>query len=129
MDAATRAELRRALKARYSELLGSQRGPAAVEAGECDACEAEARLITTCGPTPFRYLGRTCAASMGEQAYCEGHAADALETAGWLGRLPSETDLVARLWWVATGEVRLDERAVAADLAALALPAGGELPC
>jgi hypothetical protein len=37
--------------------------------------------------------------------------------------LPAEADDVARLWWVATGEVRLDPALVVAAAERLALPA------
>jgi hypothetical protein len=37
--------------------------------------------------------------------------------------LPAEADDVARLWWVATGEVRLDPALVSTAVARLGLPA------
>ena len=69
-------------------------------------------MVTTCGPTRWSGLGRACALDVGQPAWCDGHADQA---AGWLAQLaalPDEADVVARLWWVATGEVRLDPAAV-----------------
>lgn len=100
--------LRTALRERYPWVGDRRWGPQAVEAGECDSCGAEPRLAETCGPGVHRYLGRACARAVGQQAWCDGHAEDATEALGWLERLPPEADDVARLWWVATGEVRLD---------------------
>lgn len=119
-DAAQRRELRRALVQRYPWVDDTDVGPRAVEAGECDRCGAEARLVTTCGPVAWAGLGRRCATAVGTAAWCDGHEDDAREWLDRLDRLPAEADAVARLWWVATGEVRLDETALA--LLARALP-------
>lgn len=123
LDVGRRRELRAALLARYPWIDHDEVGPRAVEAGECDRCGAEARLVTTCGPTQWSSLGRSCAAAVGLRAWCDGHADDAATWLGHLDRLPDEADVVARLWWVATGEVRI----AAASLAPLldrALPDG-----
>lgn len=106
-----KAALRAALRARHPWLEATEMGPRAVEAGECDRCGAEARLVTTCGPGPL-HLGRRCAARLGTAAWCEGHVDDARQALDWLARLPPEADEAARLWWVATGEVRLDPELV-----------------
>ncbi len=103
-----RAALRAALRARYPWLDATELGPRAVEAGECDRCTSEARLVETCGPSAWRYLGRSCADALGPEAWCEGHGEDAVAYLTWLAALPAEADDVARLWWVATGEVRVD---------------------
>ncbi len=100
--------LREALRAHYPWLDRDDLGPRAVEAGECDRCGKEARFVPTCGPTPYRALGRRCALRLGPQAWCAGHDEDAEEALHWLRDLPGEADDVARLWWVATGEARLD---------------------
>jgi hypothetical protein len=102
-----RSELRRALRSRYPWLDDDAFGPRAVDAGECDGCATEARLVTTCGPGTVA-LGRRCAAAAGADAWCDGHADEAAAALAWLARLPAEADAVARLWWVATGEVSLD---------------------
>ena len=65
-------------------------------------------MVETCGPGPFVALGRRCAAELGTEAWCEGHRGEAARALAWLARLPPEADDVARLWWLATGEVRLD---------------------
>lgn len=80
-----------------------------MEAGECDGCASEARLVQTCGPGPYQFLGRRCALAAGGDAWCAGHAADAAAALTKLAGLPVEADTVARVWWVATGEVRLDD--------------------
>jgi hypothetical protein len=122
LDASRRRVLRDALTARYPWVVDPEVGPRAVEAGECDRCGAEARLVTTCGPTQWAGLGRRCAAVVGLAGWCDGHADEAARWLAHLRTLPDEADVVARLWWVATGEVRMDADAVA-PLLALALPA------
>ena len=122
MNYARRQELLAVLRSRYPWVDAPDCGPAAVEAGECDRCCAEARLIETCGPGVHQYLGRRCAAHLGESAWCDGHGNQASEILAWLARLPDEADTVARLWWVATGEVGVD-RSATADLERLELPA------
>ena len=117
------AELGAELRRRYRWLDATDHGPAAVEAGECDGCGAEARLVEACGPGP-RYLGRRCALSRGRRAWCDGHAGEAESALTWLRGLPPEADQVARLWWVATGEVRLDPALLAAARSRLGLAAG-----
>lgn len=121
LDADARRQLRAALLARYPWIDHDDVGPRAVEAGECDRCAAEARLVTTCGPTRWASLGRDCANAVGADAWCDGHAGDAASWLAHLARLPAEADAVARLWWVATGEVRMDPSSVA-PLVARALP-------
>lgn len=123
MPAADRAALRAALVERYPWLRESAVGPQAVEAGECPRCGAEARLVETCGPVAWVALGRGCARELGASAWCDGHAEQADATLAWLERLPPEADDVARLWWVATGEVRPDP-ALFATARRLRLPAG-----
>lgn len=123
MDAEDRAALQRALTQRYPWLDDAELGPRRVEAGECDGCGGEARLVTTCGPGPEVYLGRRCIVARGEQAWCDGHAEDARVAVAWVAALPEEADTVARLWWVATGEVQLDPGLVAAARRRLSLPA------
>lgn len=127
-----RAALRTALRRRYPWIDDPDRGPQAVAAGECDACGHEARLVQPCGPPPVTArpagpdwaLGRRCAARLGQDAWCDGHAAEADAALAWLAGLPREADDVARLWWVATGEVRPDP-ALLGVARRLALPAGG----
>ena len=100
--------LRDALRSHHPWLDRQEWGPRSVDAGECDRCGEEARLVETCGPVGWRFLGRRCAAEVGTDAWCDGHRADAEEALAWLAGLPTEADDVARLWWVATGEVQLD---------------------
>lgn len=123
LDADHRRALRGALVERYPWITDPDVGPRAVEAGECDRCGTEARLVTTCGPTRWAGLGRRCAAVVGLRGWCDGHADDAARWLAHLRALPDEADTVARLWWVATGEVSMDA-ATAAPLLALALPDG-----
>ncbi len=106
LDHEQRGLLRSHLRERHPWVADPDHGPTTVDAGECDRCGQEARLVTTCGPDGQR-LGRRCAAELGPSAWCEGHADEALAALQWLSRLPAEADDVARLWWVATGEVRL----------------------
>ncbi len=125
-------DLRRALLERYPWLDDTEHGPRTVEAGECDRCAAEARLLAPCGPPPVREvagrigpdwgLGRRCAATLGVEGWCDGHEVAARTALAWLAALPPEADDVARLWWVATGEVRVDP-AIIGLARRLALPA------
>jgi hypothetical protein len=113
-------ELREVLRERYPWVDDPDIGPRAVEAGECDRCQAEARLVEPCGPLPDLAvpagrdwaLGRRCVAELGDEAWCDGHRDEGAAVRRWLARLPEEADDVARLWWVATGEARLDPEAV-----------------
>lgn len=73
----------------------------------------------TCGPGGL-YLGRRCTEQLGVEAWCDGHADQAAAVAAWTLTLPPEADVVARLWWVATGEVVLDSHLLAAYLRELA---------
>jgi hypothetical protein len=127
------ANLRAALLQRYPWLGATELGPQAVEAGECDRCGAEARLVAPCGPPPDDApgrvgpdwaLGRRCALELGPDGWCGGHEAEAGDALEWLGALPDEADDVARLWWVATGEVRVDP-AILGSARRLALPLEG----
>lgn len=99
-----RAGLREALRQRWPWVADPDVGPSSVEAGECDRCGAEPRLVETCGPAPHRYLGRRCATY---DDWCDGHRDDAAAALAWLAERTDEDDEVARLWWLATGEVRL----------------------
>jgi hypothetical protein len=123
LDPQRRRELRAALVRRHPWIDDVDLGPRAVEAGECDRCGAEARMVTTCGPVEWAELGRRCAAEVGAAAWCDGHIDEAIVLLRRLRALPDEADTVARLWWVATGEVRLDAAATATMLAT-ALPSG-----
>lgn len=78
--------------------------------------------MTTCGPVEWRALGRRCALAVGATAWCDGHLDDAAATLAWARRLPDDADDVVRLWWVATGEVRLDPSALALLRRRVALP-------
>ena len=121
MDVSARRTLREALRTRYPWLDDPDWGPAAVEAGECDDCGAEARLAQVCGPGAAGFLGRRCVARLGAQAWCSGHAEDAAAAVAWMAQLPPEADVVARLWWVATGEVTPAPGLVESQVARLAL--------
>lgn len=124
-DRRTMAALRSTLREAHPWLDDSDLGPRTVDAGECDRCGGEARMIATCGPVAWAALGRRCAMRLGTQAWCDGHVREA-ET--WLVRLaglPTTADTVARLWWVATGEVRVDPAAMR-HLRQRALPDGGQ---
>lgn len=123
--------LRAALRAHHPWLERDDIGPRSVSAGECDRCGHEARMVETCGPALHRFLGRRCASQVGTEAWCEGHREDARSALRWLEGLPAEADDVARLWWVATGEVKLEPGLIAhspalAEVAAGVLDGAGE---
>lgn len=117
--AAARKLLRSHLELAHPWLVDPTHGPTTVDAGECDQCGNEVRLVTTCGPSTARALGRSCAATLGTDAWCEGHQEEARLALSWLSALPVDADDLARLWWVATGEVRLSSLV---DLERIALP-------
>lgn len=108
MTPAERAALRRALLEAEPWLAASEHGPRAVDAGSCDRCAALPRLLATCGPVAWEALCRPCALRVGLGAWCDGHREEGREALRWAATLPDEWDLAVTLWWVATGEVRLD---------------------
>lgn len=93
-------ELNAALLAAHPWLGDLRFGPRNVDAGECDRCGAEPRLVQPCGPGQY---GRRC---LTEDDWCEGHAGEAADAAAYLDALPDDADDVAWLWWLSTGEVR-----------------------
>jgi hypothetical protein len=123
MDRDERRRLGAELRRRHPWVDDDTIGPAAVEAGECDRCGSEARMVMTCGPIAWPYLGRRCALELGDQAWCEGHADVATDLLARCRALPGVADTVARLWWVATGEVAVDPALEAAARRRLGLPA------
>ncbi|HVM18999.1 MAG TPA: hypothetical protein VM307_03460 [Egibacteraceae bacterium] len=122
LDRRQRARLRAELQRRYPFVTDDVIGPSAVESGECDRCGAEARVVSTCGPIAWPYLGRRCVAAVGASGWCDGHAEIAAQIIRTCAQLPDDADVVSRLWWVSTGEVRLDPDLVQRQAAALALP-------
>ncbi len=106
-DALDRRGLRAALVAGYPWVDAPEVGPRAVAAGECDRCGRHPRFVPTCGPTAWEALCPDCAVEVGLDAWCDGHEVDGRRVLAALPGLPAEWDLVSRLWWVATGEVRL----------------------
>jgi hypothetical protein len=104
---AQRAALRDALRAAHPWLLAGQWGPQSVSAGECDRCGQAPRLLPTCGPVAWQALCRDCAADLGTDAWCDGHREEGIAALVWAADLPDDWDDVVRLWWIATGEVRL----------------------
>ena len=126
MEAAQRAQLRAELVARFGWLANPEVGRSAVEAGECDQCGTEPRMVQTCGPGSAIALGRRCAVAAGEGAWCDGHGDEAAAALAFLMQLPEIADTVARMWWVATGEIALPPETVVDGLHRLALtsPAG-----
>lgn len=87
-----------------------------MEAGECDRCGQEPRLLPTCGPVAWTALCRSCAGEVGPEAWCEGHADQAADLLAWAEELPEEWPTVCRVWWIATGEVRVDDASLATRL-------------
>lgn len=125
LDRAGRRRLRSALSTAAPWLLDPGIGPTTVDAGSCDRCGEQPRVVATCGPAPARTLCAACVLEVGDAGWCAGHRDVAAHARSWAGRVPAGwADLVV-LWWIATGEVRpsadgpaTDEAAVAALLAA-----------
>ncbi len=119
MDRQRRRALRAALLATEPWLAETDRGPQAVEAGPCDRCGDRPRLLPTCGPDGSPGLCQGCAATIGTDAWCDGHLDEAHAALAWAASLPAHVDTAVTLWWVATGEVRLDDRTPVPDHPAL----------
>lgn len=108
-----RAALRQALLGAEPWLSATELGPQAVAAGACDRCGDAPRLLPTCGPTRFEALCRDCAQAEGDDAWCDGHREAGRAARAWAARLPERWADAVVLWWVATGELRLDETQLA----------------
>lgn len=108
---ATRAR-RRALLAVLVEahpwLADGDLGPTAVDAGPCDRCGDAPRLVSPCGPVPWRGLCPDCLVAVGREAFCVGHADEADDLVARARALPATWATLVRLAWVARGEVRAD---------------------
>lgn len=107
--------MRAALLAAYPWLGDDALGPRAVEAGECDRCGRHPRFVPTCGPVSAEAVCRDCALEVGLELWCEGHAGSGEAALSSLRTLPGEWDVVTRLWWIATGEVRIGTLVLARD--------------
>lgn len=79
-----------------------------MDAGSCDRCGQLPRLLPTCGPDGLAGVCRPCAQELGTDAWCDGHLDDAEAALRWAAALPPHWDVAVTLWWVATGEVRLE---------------------
>jgi hypothetical protein len=109
LDARDRAELRRALCQVEPWLTATDVGPRTVDAGPCDRCAQLPRLVPTCGPAPWPALCRDCVEEVGLDAWCDGHRDEGHDALAWARALPRHWDVAVTAWWVATGELRLDE--------------------
>lgn len=115
-----RARLRQTLADAYPWVVDPDVGPGSVAAGECDRCARRPRCVATCGPVAWVALCATCVGEVGDDAWCDGHVDDARRHQRWAADLPSAWPTVVRLWWVATGEARVDEAWVRAARSELA---------
>lgn len=100
-----RRRLQDSLAAAYPWVTDTDVGPRSVEAGECDRCGRQPRLVPTCGPVAWTALCGSCAVDVGEDSWCDGHRDDGATHRAWARTLPDEWPTVTRLWWVATGEI------------------------
>lgn len=80
-------------------------GPRTVDAGPCDVCGNQPRLIATCGPNAAARC-RDCVDAHGDAAWCDGHREVAAAARAWLAQLPDWWAPAVTAWWIATGEVR-----------------------
>jgi hypothetical protein len=114
---------RRALRLRLLEVapwLGrTDVGPQVVEAGPCDRCRESPRLLPTCGPSGAVAVCRDCARQLGDDGWCAGHQQDGAAARAWAEALPDRWADLVTLWWVATGEIRVDAAGVPQDGAEL----------
>jgi hypothetical protein len=101
-----RPRLRQALLAHAPWLADPDHGPTTVEAGDCDRCGAAPRLVGLCGPTAWQAVCRDCAVAVGDEGWCDGHAAEGEAAREWAASLPDGWAPAVLLWWLATGELR-----------------------
>jgi hypothetical protein len=101
-----RRALRRALLEAEPWLAATEVGPASVDAGTCDRCGEQPRLLPTCGPAGHAALCRGCALALGEDAWCDGHAEEGAAARRWAAELPASWAQTVVWWWFATGELR-----------------------
>jgi hypothetical protein len=103
---------RRALRAALLEvapwLARNDVGPQSVDAGLCDRCGLDPRLLPTCGPSGGGGVCRDCAEVLGDDGWCDGHRDEGRQARGWAAALPDRWPDLVVLWWTATGEARLD---------------------
>ena len=108
----TTADERRALSAALVAVApwtaDTEAGPRAVDAGQCDRCGDQPRLLPTCGPVGWRALCRDCALAVDVDGWCEGHLDDAERLLAWAEQLPAWWGDAVVLAWVASGEVAWD---------------------
>lgn len=90
-------------------------GPQAVEAGPCDRCGEAPRLLPTCGPSGASAVCRDCARQLDVDGWCDGHREEGATARAWAEGLPARWADLVTLWWVATGEVRVDAADVPED--------------
>lgn len=121
MDLDRRA-LRDALRQAAPWLDAPDFGPRAVEAGDCTRCTTHPRLLPTCGPAAPGALCRTCANELADEAWCEGHRDEGRVARRWANDLPDDWSEAVRWWWVATGEISLDQGAWPPTLKGTSIP-------
>jgi hypothetical protein len=114
-----RRALRRRLLAAAPWLARTDVGPQAVEAGRCDRCGEAPRLLPTCGPAGAAAVCRACARWLGDDGWCDGHQQEGAAARAWADELPDRWPDLVTLWWVATGEIRVDAPGVPQDGAEL----------
>ena len=110
MAGVDRRALRRAILTAAPWIADDERGPQAVAAGRCDRCGEHPRLLPTCGASGFEALCRDCGLELGDEAWCEGHRDDGDRARSWAMALPEDWAAAVVLFWVATGELRLDDQ-------------------
>ena len=103
-----RPALRRALLDAAPWLAATEVGPQAVDAGNCDRCGTTPRLLPTCGPAGADAVCRRCAEELGDDGWCDGHLDDGRAARAWARQLPDRWADAVTLWWIATGELRVD---------------------
>lgn len=110
-----RPALRRALLDAAPWLAATEVGPQAVDAGNCDRCGNAPRLLPTCGPAGADAVCRRCAEELGDDGWCDGHVEDGRAARDWARSLPDRWADAVTLWWIATGELRVDPATIDAD--------------
>lgn len=106
LDRAARRRLRAALETDAPWLTDPVVGPTTVDAGSCDLCGDQPRVVATCGPAPARTLCVTCIDEVGADGWCDGHDDVAAAARAWAAAVPAWWADAVVLWWLSTGEVR-----------------------
>lgn len=121
MSVLSRRDLRRMLATEAPWLIDGTVGPTTVDAQLCGRCRTDPGIVPVCGPVAFQAACPSCVTAR-DDLFCDGHQDVAAYARTFSRALPANWREVVLLWWIATGELRVDAAlqfdAVTADPAA-----------